>query len=179
MKRSVCLICWFLLGRWLPKSTFPIIGKMSKRIRLFIVKGIFKKTGSNVNVENLAYFGNGKNIEIGDNSGLGKRCRVPSNIKIGKNVMMAEDVIILNQSHNFSDLEVPMNQQGTTISPIQEIGDDVWIGTRAIILPKVSRIGTGSIIGSGAVVTKNVPDFAIVGGNPAKIIKYRKEVMLQ
>ena len=52
------------------------------------------------------------------------------------------------------------------------IGNDVWIGTRVIILPGVT-VGNGVIIGAGAVVTKDVPDMAIVGGVPAKIIKYR------
>lgn len=53
------------------------------------------------------------------------------------------------------------------------IGHDVWIGTNALVLPNASKIGTGAIIGAGSVVTKNVPPFAIVAGNPAKIIKYR------
>lgn len=53
------------------------------------------------------------------------------------------------------------------------IGHDVWIGTNALVLPNASKIGTGAIIGAGSVVTKDVPPFAIVAGNPAKIIKYR------
>ena len=54
------------------------------------------------------------------------------------------------------------------------IGNDVWIGARAIILPGCKRIGAHSIIGAGAVVTKDVPDYAIVGGNPARVLKMRK-----
>lgn len=54
-----------------------------------------------------------------------------------------------------------------------EIGNDVWIGQSAIITPSVKKIGDGAVIGAGAVVTKDVPDFAIVIGNPARIIKYR------
>ncbi len=54
-----------------------------------------------------------------------------------------------------------------------EIGHDVWIGQNAIITPVVNRVGNGAVIGAGAVVTKDIPDFAIVAGNPAKIIKYR------
>jgi virginiamycin A acetyltransferase len=53
------------------------------------------------------------------------------------------------------------------------IGNDVWIGQNAIILPTVRRIGDGAVIGAGAIVTKDVPDFAIVLGNPAKVVKYR------
>ena len=53
------------------------------------------------------------------------------------------------------------------------IGNDVWIGQNVIILPSVSVIGNGAVIGAGSIVTKNVPPFAIVAGNPAKIMKYR------
>ena len=53
------------------------------------------------------------------------------------------------------------------------IGNDVWVGQNAIILPSVKRIGDGAVIGAGAVVTKDVPDFAVAAGNPARIVKYR------
>lgn len=64
-----------------------------------------------------------------------------------------------------------MGHQGMRISEVV-IGNDVWIGMRVIIMPGV-KIGNGVVIGAGAVVTKDVPDFAIVGGVPAKIIRYR------
>ena len=63
--------------------------------------------------------------------------------------------------------------QGNIPKSELEIKDNVWIGTRAIILGNVRTIGTGSIIGAGAVVTKPVPDYAIVAGNPARVIRYR------
>lgn len=53
------------------------------------------------------------------------------------------------------------------------IGNDVWIGQYAVILPSCDYIGDGAVIGAGSIVTKNVPDYAIVAGNPAKVIKYR------
>ena len=168
------LCIYYLFVNNLPKSVIPLIGPISKRFRYLFANQIFKNTGIKVNIENHCYFGNGFNVEIGDYSGIGKNCRVPSNIKIGKHVMMAEEVIILNQNHFFGDIKTPMNTQGGNSRSQLTICDDVWIGTRVIILPQVTNIGSGVIIGAGSVVTKNIPDYAIVGGNPAKIIKYRK-----
>lgn len=173
LKKYFFLILWYSFFKYLPKSTIPIFGLLIRKIRYLIVKSIFKKVGSNVNVESRAYFGTGFEIEIGDNSGLGKNCRVPYNIKLGNNVLMAEDVLIMYQNHKFDRLDIPMREQGTTKHTKLVIGNDVWISARVIILPSVKRIGNGVIIGAGAVVTKDIPDYAIVGGNPAKIIKYR------
>jgi maltose O-acetyltransferase len=174
IERYLGLILWMFFAKYLPKSVNPVIGPISKKIRAFCAKLIFKKVGRNVNLENLAYFGNGFEIEIGDNSGIGKRCRVPSNIEIGNNVMMAEEVIILNQNHQFIDASVPLNVQGYQEKTKLKIGNDVWIGTRVIILPQVKSIGNGAIIGAGSVLTKNVDSMAIVAGNPARLIKKRE-----
>jgi maltose O-acetyltransferase len=101
------------------------------------------------------------------------RCRVGGPLTLGDDVMMAPDVVILTQNHRFDDPTVPMLDQG--YGPAREvvIEDDVWIGTNAIILPGV-RLGKGSIVAAGAVVTKDVPPYAIVGGNPARLLKSRK-----
>jgi maltose O-acetyltransferase len=87
---------------------------------------------------------------------------------------MGEDVLFQGGGHRFDDINIPMGQSGNLPPSPLEIMDDVWIGARAIILPGCKRIGAHSIIGAGAVVTKDVPDYAIVGGNPAKVIRMRK-----
>lgn len=174
VKKYFFIIVFYLLGNNLPKSTFPILGKLFKYIRFFLCKQIFKKIGNNVNIENNCYFGKGFDIQIGDNSGIGKGAQIPSDTNIGCDVMMAEDIIILNSNHKFSNLEIPMNRQGVLNSEKLVIEDNVWIGTRVIILPSVKRICSGSIIAAGSVVTKDVQGFTIVGGNPAKVIKHRK-----
>lgn len=86
--------------------------------------------------------------------------------------MMGPDVTILSQTHNIERTDIPMGKQGMREAEVI-IGNDVWIGMRSIIMPGV-KIGDGAVIGAGAVVTKDVPDYAIVGGVPARIIKYRK-----
>ncbi len=145
----------------------------AKYIRYWICKHLFAKCGKNVNVEHGAEIGTGKHIEIGDNSGIGVNCWIKKAV-IGKNVMIGPDVVFISSNHRFDDPDRPIQEQGVIeVGPII-VGDNTWIGARAIILPGV-KIGKCVIIGAGAVVTKDVPDYAIVAGNPARIIRLRKE----
>lgn len=111
-------------------------------------------------------------ISIGSGSGLGVNCSVHVPLRIGGNVMMGPEVTILTHTHNIERTDIPMGQQGMRVVEVV-LGNDVWIGMRVVIMPGV-KVGNGAVIGSCAVVTKDVPDFAVVGGAPAKIIKYRR-----
>lgn len=112
-------------------------------------------------------------LELGKNSFINDRCYVQFNerITIGENVMIAPSVSIRDTDHGFSRTDIPMMQQDLDTSPVC-IGDDVWIGHGAIILKGV-RIGDGAIVAAGAVVTRNVAPFSIVGGVPAREIAKR------
>ena len=132
----------------------------------------FGKVRKRVNIEKCAVFPSC--VELGDFSGIGVRAQISGKVTIGKNVMMGPDVCIYARNHAYDRLDIPMNRQGFAPEQPIVIGDDVWIGARVIILPGV-KVGTGSIVGAGAVVTKDVPDYAVVGGNPAHVIKMRKE----
>ncbi|SDY54135.1 maltose O-acetyltransferase [Proteiniborus ethanoligenes] len=171
--RTIYLMLYYFIGRHMPASDRPYaLG--AKKIRYFLCKHLFSFIGQNVNIEHGAFFGSGENIEIGDNSGLGINCSVSGPLKIGRDVMMGPEVMIFTSNHEISDVNIPMIEQGDTPKKAVLIEDDVWIGARAIILPGV-HIRKGAVVAAGAVVTKDVPSYAIVGGNPAKIIKYRKE----
>lgn len=145
---------------------------MSNKFRIFCVKHIFAKCGNITTINRRAYFGNGKDVEIGDNSGIGANCVLPNNIKIGKYVMMASDVCILNNNHVFTDKTIPMCFQGKTENKATVIEDDCWIGTRVIMTPG-RNIRKGTIVGAGAIVTKDFPKYSIIGGNPARLIRQR------
>jgi maltose O-acetyltransferase len=124
----------------------------------------------------MADFGTGVGISIGNNSGLGINCNIRGPLEIGDNVMMGPDVLILTSRHNTSRVDIPMCKQGDLPKQKVTIGNDVWIGSGAIIARKPGlTIGDGAVIGSGAVVTKSVPPYAIVAGVPARVIKYRFE----
>ena len=125
-----------------------------------------------MNIEHGAEIGSGRHVEIGDNSGIGINCTVTKAI-IGDNVMMAPGVIFIHNNHCFSDPDSPIQEQGYVEFPPITVGHNTWLGANAIILPG-RKIGNNVIIGAGAVVTKDIPDYAVVGGNPARILKMRK-----
>ncbi len=175
MKRLTRVICYFLyycFARHLPATGLPYsLG--AGTIRRFLAKGMLDGCGKKVNIEHGAFFASGKDITIGNHSGLGIGCRVAGPLSIGDDVMMAPNVTIVTQNHETSDLSIPMRLQTAPKHKVT-IGNDVWIGANVIILPGIT-IGNGCIIAGGAVVTHDVPDYAVVGGNPARIIKNRKD----
>lgn len=174
MKRVVCFLIYKLFLAWLPSTNNKFfVSKWIRKLRSGIACGCFDKHGKNINVEKKADFGKGDGIIIGDNSGLGVNCSVRGPLEIGSNVMMGPEVRIMTSKHSTSRTDIPMRKQGHLPKQKVVIGDDVWIGARVIILPGLT-IGTGSIIGAGAVVTKDVPEYAVVAGVPAKVINYRK-----
>jgi acetyltransferase-like isoleucine patch superfamily enzyme len=117
----------------------------------------------------------GEGLKIGDGSSIGAMNYIgcAGFIEIGKNVMIGPSVNLIAENHNFADANIPMKEQGVNRKGIK-IEDDCWIGTQSTVLDGVT-IGEGSIIAAGAVVTKDIPAFSIVGGVPAKIIKNRMD----
>lgn len=163
----------FSLFRKLPQSSSKVLGKLWKILRSWSAKGFIRFCGKNVNIEHGALISS--KLSIGDNSGIGVDCVCSRELTIGKDVMMGPECVIISRNHEFSAIDVPMRLQGYQASPPLEIGNDVWIGRRVMIMPGCMKIGNGVIIGAGAVVTKDIPDYAIVGGVPAKVLKYRNQ----
>ena len=162
----LCLALYYGLAQYLPS------GKAGRKIRYAVCRHIFARCGKNVNIERRAYFGSGRNIQIGDNSGLGIRCHVPSNTQIGDNVMMGPNCHILAQNHRFDRTDIPMIKQGFSAAPPTIIEDDVWIG-RDVLMTPGRHIRQGSIVAAGCVLCKDFPEYSIIGGNPSKLIKSR------
>ena len=115
----------------------------------------------------------GASLEFGENVGIAANAfiAVRGNLKIGSNTIFGPNVSIHTENHNFGEFDKPIRLQGATRKGV-EIGEDCWIGSKAVILDGV-KIGNHVIVAAGAVVNRDVPDYAIVGGVPAKIIKTR------
>jgi len=108
-------------------------------------------------------------VVIGDNTRIGIHCTVIGPVTIGSHVNLAQGITVTALNHNFSDPSLRIDEQGVSTKAVV-IGDDVWIGANAVILPGVT-IGSHVVVAAGAVVTKDVPANTLVGGVPAKIIK--------
>ena len=112
-----------------------------------------------------------KNVEVGNNCYFnGFVVQGNGRLTIGDFFHSGTECMVITSNHNYEGTEIPYDS--TNINKTIRIGDFVWFGNRVIITGNVT-IGNGAIIAAGAVVTKDVPPYAIVGGNPAKIIKYR------
>lgn len=169
-KRKFFYLLYNVIGRRLPRTYMPYAFG-SKAIRYFLLKHSLDHCGVNVNIQTnvlLSPF-----VHIGNNVSINEDCRIRAHVTLGDDVLLAPNVSLLTINHCFDRMDIPIRLQGETEGTIV-IGNDVWIGTNAIVLPNVT-IGNHVIVGAGSIVTKNVPDGAIVAGNPAKIIKYRKE----
>lgn len=176
MIRGGYLAIYYLVASHLSSKQMPVIGHLCNWLRVWCCKHIFAYCGKSVNIQPGVYFGNGNSLQLGNYSGLGERCRIQNiDLKIGEYVMMAHDVHFIGGGHGYEDFCVPMAKQKSIGRTNLVIGNDVWIGARSTILGNVKTIGDGAIIGAGAVVTKPVPTYAIVAGNPAKVIKYRRD----
>lgn len=112
-------------------------------------------------------------IEIGNDVHFNNDCWINGGggITIGNNVIFGPRVIVHSSNHNFNRLDIPIMYQGHQHKPVI-IKDNIWIGAGVIILPGVI-VNNGAVLAAGAVVTKEVPENAIVAGVPAKIIGYR------
>lgn len=172
--KKIYLALYLIFLKHLPATNGAIpMRSLIRRMRSSVGKHLFDSCGKNINIEKGADFGKGDGIKIGDNSGLGINCYVRGPLEIGNDVMMGPDVMIFHADHVMSRRDIAMRLQGDSVSKTVIIGDDVWIGARVIILKGV-YVGKGAVIAAGAILTKDVPEYAIVGGVPAKVIKYRE-----
>ena len=111
------------------------------------------------------------NIYLGDNCNFnGMQILGKGTVKIGSNFHSGVECMIVSENHNYEGNKLPYDE--TFVKKEINIGDNVWFGNRVLVVGNVT-IGEGAIIAAGSVVVKDVPDLAIVGGNPAKVIKYR------
>ena len=138
------------------------------RVRFLRLSGAL--IGDSVLIGKNVYVGSFK-IRVGNNVRINSNVRMP-HVELGDDILIARDVIFLNGIHEYRNLSTPVINQPTHKANATVVEDDVWIGARAIIMPGI-KLSKGSIIGAGAVVTKNTEPGGIYAGVPASLIKRR------
>lgn len=158
---------WILDFELLMLTFVGLVPLHSFRLLIYRLDGVKIGKGSRIHIG--AKFFNTTKIEIGEDTLIGDNVFLDGRdkLKIGSHVDIASQVLIYNSEH-----DINAEDFHAITSPV-EIGDYVFIGPRAIILPGV-KIGKGAVVAAGAVVPKDVPEFAIVGGVPAQVIGERK-----
>ena len=145
----------FLIGKEVYIGAFSIVIVLDDDVSPNAYKDSFLSIGAN------SYIGEGNNIRAAGGQ-----------IRIGSNSFISQNVSIVASNHNIKK-DVPIAYQGWSKSNNYVIiNDDVWIGANSVILPGVT-IGIGAVVAAGSIVTKDVPEYSIVAGNPAKVIKFR------
>ncbi|WP_321391936.1 DapH/DapD/GlmU-related protein [uncultured Desulfuromusa sp.] len=154
-------------------------------IRLFLKKKILKTRGIKIHnnvvfsqvefkgtaiIEPYCRLSGAPKITLGHNFYMNAHCHILGEIVIGDNVLFGPKVVIWGRDHGIKRDQL-ICQQDHSCAPVF-IGDDVWIGAHASVMKGVT-IGKGAVIGAGSVVTKDIPEYAIAVGNPARVVKYR------
>jgi maltose O-acetyltransferase len=139
------------------------------KLRIFLYRKIGMKIGKNCVVRRGVYLGSPNELDLGDGSFIGRaNLYCTGGVKIGKNVNVSDGAVMITAKH---DVNSPAFE--ALYEPIT-VNDWAWIATNAIVLAGVT-IGEGAVVAAGAVVTKDVLPYSIVGGNPAKVIGERKK----
>lgn len=161
----------FRLIRSINKSLTQIQGTVTTMYwRVFM-----KKMGHEVTIYPGSTYASAREISIGHHVFIhtgGHFYTAGSRIKIGNYVLIGRHCTMLAANRDYSDWNEPMYFNNNYLKKPIVIGDDVWVGERSIITAGVT-IGRGAVVAAGSIVTKDVPDYAIVAGVPARVVKYR------
>lgn len=128
------------------------------------------KLGAGSVIEDFSTINNGVgDVIIGNKTFIGMSNVIIGPVTIGDNVIFAQNIVVSGLNHGYENVNMPPYLQKTSCKPIF-IGDGVWIGANCVITAGTT-IGKHCVIGAGSVVTKDVPDYSVAVGNPAKVIK--------
>lgn len=161
---------------WVKWFVNPFVHKKGKgtlvrrRTRIDVLPWSVFNIGSNSTIEDFTTINNGVGpIEIGSNTRIGIGNTLIGPVEVANDVRLAQNVVLSGLNHNYEDISKPIHAQGVSTAKIT-VKESTWIGSNSVIVAGVT-VGKHCIVAGGSVVTKDVPDYSVVGGNPARILK--------
>ncbi len=166
LARSELWTWWEAIFRWIP-------GRTGRLVRMVAHRPAFKSSGR-VWIAEYTHIWEPWKLSVGDHVRIGRfnSLNASGGITLGNNVMLGPMVVLSSANHVFADKDTAMWNQGLSPGPIT-IGNDVWIGSGVTVTAGIT-IGNGAIVGAGAVVTSDVAPNSMVGGVPARLIRWRE-----
>ena len=159
--------------KWFVNPFYHKKGKRAticRRTRMDVLPWNTFELGSDSTIEDFATINNGVGaVVIGDRTRIGLGNTLIGPVSIGNDVRLAQNIVLSGLNHNYEDVSQPIHAQGVSTSPIV-VEDETWIGANTVVVAGVT-IGKHSIVAGGSVVTKDVPPYSVVVGNPARVVK--------
>jgi len=146
-------------------------GNLYTAIRSYLCRQFIASAGSEIHIRAKAFLADGRYLYMADRASIGPGCRIYG-ARLGYGVVIGPNCVFFKENRGSDDLSKPVGAHGTTPINLPIVEDGAWVGERAIVL-QGRRIGKGAIVGAGAVVSRDVEPFTIVGGNPARVIGHR------
>lgn len=144
--------------------------RIRARVRLDVLPFNKFELGDRSVIEDFSTINNGVGeVIIGSDTFVGMSNVIIGPVKLGNNIIMAQNIVVSGLNHIYDDITLPIVKQNVTTAPIT-IGDDCWIAANVVITAGVT-IGKHCVVAGGAVVTKSIPDYCVAAGNPARVIK--------
>ena len=159
--------------KWFVNPFYHKKGKGScvrRRTRMDIVPWNKFELGANSTIEDFSAINNGVGpVVIGYQTKIGLSNTIIGPVTIGNNIRLAQNITLSGLNHNYQDVTIPIHAQGVATAPII-IEDHTWIGANVVVVAGVI-IGKHAIVAAGSIVTKDIPPYSVVAGNPARVLK--------
>lgn len=170
--KAICYIGYYFFAYHLPENQW-VGGSLWNALRVFFARPMLRECGKDIHIDRHVNFGKGDSLTLKDHSGLGAYSKLIGDITLERWAATSFDIFITAYGRKMDRTDIHILYQGKVPDEPVILGEGTVLFASVIILPGV-HTGEGCVIGAAAVVTRDVPPYCVVAGNPARVVKWRK-----